>query len=329
MIITKTPYRVSFLGGGTDYKPYFMKYGGSVISTTIDKYCYLFVRKLPPFFEHRIIAKYSIVEKQKDANLLEHPSIRECLKYMDINDISISHDGDLPARAGLGSSSSFTVGLLNALHVLKGEYRDKFALAKEAIHVEQDLIGENVGVQDQIAVAMGGFNRIYFSDAGYKVRPVVISSDKKKALQGNLMLFFTGLVRFASDIAKSQVENTEKKIRELQEMSALVEEGEKILSSEKDINEFGKLLDYTWQIKRTITDQISNSKIDDIYQRAIKAGAVGGKILGAGGGGFILFYVEPDKQNSVREELKELLEVPFHFEDDGSQVIHYSEEECR
>lgn len=212
MIITKTPYRMSFLGGGTDYKPYFMEYGGSVISTTIDKYCYISARKLPPFFEHSIMAKYSYVEAVTEWDEVRHPSIRECLRYMDINDISISHDGDLPARSGLGSSSAFTVGLLNALHALKGEYCDKLSLAKQAIYVEQEMIKENVGVQDQIAVAVGGFNRISFSADGYKVRPIVISHERKQELDNNLMLFFTGYTRIASDIAKEQIKNTHNKI---------------------------------------------------------------------------------------------------------------------
>lgn len=324
MIITKTPYRISFFGGGTDYKPYFMKYGGSVISTSIDKYCYLSVRHLPPFFEHRFLAKYSIVEAESDVNKIKHPSIRECLRYTGLQDVSISHDGDLPARAGLGSSSAFTVGLLNGLHAMKSEYRDQLTLAKEAIHVEQDMIQENVGVQDQIAVAVGGLNRIYFNEEGYSVKPIIISSNRKKNLEKNLLLFFTGIVRFASDIAKSQVENTENKIYELKEISDLVADGEKILSSSGNLNEFGRLLDYTWKIKKSLTEKISNSKIDGIYQRAVNSGALGGKILGAGGGGFMLFYVEPDKQENVRKELNELLEVPFEFENEGSRIIHYT-----
>lgn len=323
MIITKTPYRVSFLGGGTDYRPYFMEYGGSVISTSIDKYCYLFIRNLPPFFKHKCIVKYSIVETVKKIEDIRHPSVRECLRYMNINNVSIAHDGDLPARSGLGSSSAFTVGLLNGLHSLKGEQIDKLSLAKEAIHIEQDLIGENVGVQDQIAVAMGGFNRIWFDSKGYRVKKIIITEKRKKELEENLMLFFTGTVRYASDIAKSQIENTKNKVKELQEMSLLVEHGEQILC-DKDTNmiEFGKLLDYTWQLKRSLTDKISTSEIDRIYQNALDAGAIGGKILGAGGGGFILFYVEKDKQKFVRNALNDLLEVPFCFEKDGSCVIY-------
>lgn len=327
MIITKTPYRMSFLGGGTDYKPYFMEYGGSVISTTIDKYCYISARRLPPFFEHSIMAKYSLVEAVSNWDDIKHPSIRECLRYMNINDISISHDGDLPARSGLGSSSAFTVGLLNALHVLKGEYCDSLSLAKEAIYVEQEMIGENVGVQDQIAVAVGGLNRISFSAEGYKVRPIIISHERKQQLENNLLLFFTGYTRIASDIAKEQIKNTHNKLRELHEMASLVDEGEKILSSNAPLIEFGKLLDTSWKIKRGLTDLISTNAIDMMYSRALRAGAIGGKILGAGGGGFIVFYVEPDKQQVVRDELKDFLEIPFSFGQEGSVVAYYASEE--
>lgn len=327
MVITRTPYRVSFLGGGTDYRPYFMKYGGSVISTTIDKYCYLFIRELPDFFEHNTIVKYSVVETVKDLDEICHPSVRECLKYMNLKNMSIAHDGDLPARAGLASSSAFTVGLLNGLHTIKGESLDGLELAKEAIHVEQDLIGENVGVQDQIAVAVGGLNRIYFERDGYKVKPLNISNDRKQKFQNNLMLFFTGQVRFASDIAKSQLDNTPNKLKELHKMCSLVDEGERILTDRNaNLAEFGKLLDYSWQLKRSLTDKISNQNIDNIYKRAKAAGAIGGKILGAGGGGFILFYVEPDKRSAVKLALKDLLEVPFAFEDDGSKIIYNADE---
>lgn len=326
MIITQTPYRISFFGGGTDYKPFFMEYGGSVLSTTMDKYCYLSIRHLPPFFDHSMIAKYSIVETESNLGDIKHPSIRECLKYMNLNNISVSHDGDLPARSGLGSSSSFTVGLLNGLHALKGEYIDQLSLAKEAIYVEQDLIHENVGVQDQIAVATGGLNRIYFSASGYEVRPVVMKESKKRELNSNLLLYFTGLTRFASSIAKEQIDNTKNRIHELKEMSQLVDEGEKILTSNGSLNEFGKLLHHTWQLKRSLTSRISNDEIDQIYKRAMDAGATGGKLLGAGGGGFLLFYVEEEKQDSVRKALSDLLEVPFHFENSGTRIIYYSHE---
>jgi D-glycero-alpha-D-manno-heptose-7-phosphate kinase len=324
MIITQTPYRVSFLGGGTDYKPFFMEYGGSVLSTTIDKYCYISIRELPPFFEHNMIAKYSIVETKKEWDEIQHPSIRECLRYMNLKNVSISHDGDLPARAGLASSSAFTVGLLNGLHALKGEYCDKMTLAKEAIYVEQDLIRENVGVQDQIAVAMGGLNRIYFSSEGYEVRPVILSKERKKSLNDNLMLFFTGIVRFASTIAKEQIDNSKNRCKELKEMCQLVEEGEKLLTSHQSIHEFGRMLDYTWKLKRSLSTKISTDEIDCLYQKAREAGALGGKLLGAGGGGFILLYVEQEKQESVRKAMEGLIEVPFEFENKGSHTVFYN-----
>ncbi len=327
MIITKTPYRISFFGGGTDYRPYFEEFGGSVLSTTINRYCYLFIRTLPPFFEHSISAKYSVVETVKEVDELHHPSVRECLRYMDVDDISISHDGDLPARAGLATSSAFTVGLLNGLHALKGEYIDQLSLAKEAIHVEQDLIKENVGVQDQLAVACGGLNRICFTAEGYNVRPIIIHADRKANLSDNLMLFFTGVVRTASEIAKEQINGTKTKLNELHEMSEMVQVGEDILSSDTDLNEFGRLLNHTWELKRSLSSKITTSDIDAIYAKAIQSGAVGGKLLGAGGGGFLLFYVEKDKQENVRKALGQLLEVPFGFENDGSQVIHYTLEE--
>ena len=324
MVITKTQYRISFFGGGTDYRPYFEEYGGSVLSTTINRYCYLFVRSLPPFFEHSVSAKYSIVETVKEIDELHHPSVRECLRYMNINNVSISHDGDLPARAGLATSSAFTVGLLNGLHALKGEYIDQLSLAKEAIYIEQDLIKENVGVQDQLAVSCGGFNRIYFTADGYDVRPVIISPERKTLLNNNLMLFFTGIVRTASEIAEEQIKGTKNKLNELHEMSEMVQTGEEILSSNTDINEFGMLLDHTWKLKRSLSSRITTDDIDAVYMKAIKEGATGGKLLGAGGGGFLLLYVEQDKQDKVRNALDGLLEVPFRFENDGSKVIHYT-----
>ena len=328
MIITKTPYRVSFFGGGTDYRPYFMEYGGSVISTTIDKYCYISVRKLPPFFDHSIIVKYSKIETVKTKEELNHPSVRECLKYMGLDDISIAHDGDLPAKAGLGTSSSFTVGLLHALYALQGKYRDGLSLAKEAIHVEQDLIKENVGVQDQLAVAVGGFNRIYFSADGYEINPIVISKKRKQELEGNLLMFFTGMVRFASEIADEQVKNTKNKIQELREMASLVDEAENILQSGANLSEFGTLLDYTWKLKRSLSTRITNPTIDNLYDKAMQAGALGGKLLGAGGGGFMLVYAEDDKKEAVRKAMDGYMEIPFHFEPYGSNIVHFTEETC-
>jgi len=324
MIISRTPYRMSFFGGGTDYNPYFEKYGGSVISATINKYCYVTLRHLPPFFEHKYQIKWSCVESVNRIEDIKHPSVRACLQYIGEDNISITHDGDLPARSGLGSSSSFTVGMLNALHALNGNYASPEQLAREAIHVEQDILHENVGVQDQVAAAYGGFNRIYFSRDGIDVRPIIISQKRKHMLDNNIMLFFTGLQRTASEIAQEQVDNIEKKIIDLNRIQDLTEEAAQILQSDKSLNEFGLLLDEMWWIKRGLSSKISNERIDDIYERAKKAGAVGGKLMGAGGGGFIFFYVEKEVQEFVKRSLNELLYVPFEFENGGSKIVVYS-----
>lgn len=324
MIISRTPYRMSFFGGGTDYNPYFEKYGGSVISVTINKYCYVTLRHLPPFFGHKYQIKWSCVESVNRIEDIKHPSVRACLQYIGEDNISITHDGDLPARSGLGSSSSFTVGMLNALHALNGNYASPEQLAREAIHVEQDILHENVGVQDQVAAAYGGFNRIYFSRDGIDVRPIIISQKRKHMLDNNIMLFFTGLQRTASEIAQEQVDNIEKKIIDLNRIQDLTEEAAQILQSDKSLNEFGLLLDEMWWIKRGLSSKISNERIDNIYERAKKAGAVGGKLMGAGGGGFIFFYVEKEAQEFVKRSLNELLYVPFEFENGGSKIVVYS-----
>ncbi len=324
MIISQTPYRMSFFGGGTDYNPYFEKYGGSVISATINKYCYVTLRHLPPFFEHKYQVKWSCVEGVSRIEDIKHPSVRGCLQYLGSENISLTHDGDLPARSGLGSSSSFTVGMLNALHALRGEYVSPEQLAQEAIHVEQDILHENVGVQDQVAAAYGGFNRIYFSKDGIDVRPIIISKERKREFDGNIMLFFTGLQRIASEIAKEQVDSIEKHLTELSAIRHLTEEAAKILHSGNSLREFGLLLDEMWDLKKSLSTRISNERIDDIYERAKKAGAVGGKLMGAGGGGFIFFYVEPEAQANVREALSDLLYIPFEFESGGSRIIYYS-----
>lgn len=326
MVISQTPYRISFLGGGTDYRPYFMEYGGSVLSTTIDHYCYITLRRLPPFFEHQSRLSYSKIELFNQAEEVEHPSVRECLQYMKLRGVSITHDGDLPARAGLGTSSTFTVGLLNAMHALKGEFVDPITLAEETIHVEQDLIQENVGVQDQLAASIGGLNRFYFSSEGYTYRPLIMCPERKAQFDDSLMLFFTGIFRYASTIAEEQIKNTPKKLSELHQMAQLVEEGEHILTGTGDLSDFGRLLHENWLIKRGLSSQISNSEIDQIYQRAQAAGALGGKLLGAGGGGFLLLYVEKENQEYVKRALHELLYVPFHFSQLGSRIIYSTPE---
>ena len=326
MIITQTPFRMSFFGGGTDYPEFFKENGGSVISTTFDKYCYVTVRHLPRFFDYKNQVTYGIIERTNSTDEIKHPAVREAMKYLDMRELRIVYEADLPARTGLGTSSSFAVGMLNAFYALKGKYADKRKLADDAIHLERELCNESGGIQDQIAVSFGGLNRIDFSGMGYNVTPVIISIDRKKALNENLMLFFTGFSRMSSEIADKQKKNTKNKIKELNEMKSLVDDAEKVLTSKCDLNEFGRLLDYSWKLKRGITDEISTNTIDQIYEMALKAGAVGGKLLGAGGGGFLLFYVEKDKQPKVKEALEDFLYVPFEFEDAGTRIMYYQPE---
>ncbi len=324
MIISRTPFRVSFFGGGTDYDGWFKDHKGAVLATTIDKYCYITCRYLPPFFDHKSRIIYSKMEHVHGIDDIDHPSVREVLRFLDIKDgIEIHHDGDLPARTGLGSSSSFTVGLLNSLYALKGKMVTKEQLAKEAIHIEQDMIKENVGCQDQTLAAYGGFNHIEFGGPNHLlVRQVTLTSEKSAALQDHLMLFFTGFARTASQIAEHQIKNIPGKKPELGRMYEMVNEAVDILNG-KDLLAFGKLLDESWKLKRTLSDKISTSHIDDIYDASLRAGAIGGKLLGAGGGGFVLLFVEPHKKPKVRAALKDLLEVPIKFESLGSQIIFY------
>lgn len=326
MIITKTPFRMSFFGGGTDFPDFFNEYGGSVISTTFDKYCYVNVRHLPRFFEYATEVTYSKIERVKSVDEIQHSVIREAMKQYDMHELRLTYEADLPAKSGLGTSSSFAVGLLNAFYALKGKYASKEKLAKEAIYLERILCNESGGWQDQIAAAYGGLNRIDFKNGDFNVAPIIISSEKKKMLNNNLMLFFTGFSRFSFEIANEQQKNIKSKKDLLLEMSALVDEGQKILTSKCALEEFGKLLDYTWKLKRGIASAISNDSIDSLYARAKEAGAEGGKLLGAGGGGFLLFYVEPDKQENVRRALENLLYVPFEFEESGASIIHYDPE---
>jgi len=328
MIISKTPFRISFFGGGTDYPVWYKENKGAVLSTTIDKYCYITLRYLPPFFPYKYRIVYSRIETTKNKNKILHPAVRAALNFLKIKKgIEIHHDGDLPARTGLGSSSSFTVGLLNSLYALKETMPSKYRLAKEAIYIERDILKENVGVQDQIAVAYGGFNKITFNgNDKIKVEPIIIKEERKKELNNHLMLFFTGISRFASKIAKSQIDNTPQRKRELTLMCQMVDKAINILNKKTDILEFGRLLNETWQLKKTLSNKVSNSKINNTYKKALKAGAVGGKLLGAGGGGFMLLFVSPENQQRVREELKNLLEVKFNFEDTGSKIIYYNPE---
>ena len=326
MIITQTPFRMSFFGGGTDFPDFYREHGGAVISTTFDKYCYVNVRHLPRFFDYSTELSYARTERVKRVEDIEHPAIREAMKHLDMHEIRLTYEADLPARSGLGTSSSFAVGMLNAFYALKGKYADKRKLADDAIFLERVLCNESGGVQDQIAASFGGMNRINFNAEGYTVNPVIISPERKKLLNRNLRLFFTGFSRFSSDIQVAAEKNLKSKQNQLLEMLSLVDDAEKILTSKTDLEEFGRLLDYTWQLKRGITDKVSTDSIDAVYSRALQAGATGGKLLGAGGGGFLLFYVDPDKQENVRKALENLLYVPFEFENGGTRVIHYTPE---
>lgn len=323
MIISQTPFRVSFFGGGTDYPVWYRENGGAVLGTTIDKYCYITCRCLPPFFEYKHRIVYSQAELVRDIDEIRHPAVREALSFMKISEgMEIHHDGDLPARTGLGSSSSFTVGLLHALYALKGVMPSKKQLALDAIHIEQDLIKENVGSQDQVLAAFGGFNRVVFSGKNdIEIKCITLKPQRLELLQNHLMLFFTGFSRVASEIAAEQIQQTPNKKRELTEMYRMVDEGIGILNGDNDLSDFGKLLHESWQLKRSLTDKISTPEVDDIYTAARAAGVIGGKLLGAGGGGFMLLFVKPELQPKVREALSGLLYVPFHFETSGSQIV--------
>lgn len=327
MVISRTPFRISFFGGGTDYPVWYREKGGAVLATTINKYCYLSCRYLPPFFEHKSRIIYSKIEYIKNSSEIQHPSVRECLRYMEIDKgVEIHHDGDIPARTGMGSSSSFTVGLLHALYALKGIMPTKRQLALDAIRLEQEIMRENVGSQDQAQAAFGGFNYIEFGGKEHiQVRPVTISPDRLEFFQSHLMLFFTGFSRTASEIAAEQVKNTPHKKKELTSMLGMVKEALDILNnSNRDLSSFGKLLHESWQLKRNLSPKISTPVIDEIYASALRSGALGGKLLGAGGGGFVLLFAKPEAQPKIKEKLKNLLYVPFRFESLGSQVIFYS-----
>lgn len=326
MIIAQTPFRMSFFGGGTDYEGFFKEYDGAVISTTFDKYCYTTIRHLPRFFDYSNEIVYGVMERTKSVDEIKHPAVRNIMKYLDMHELRVVYEADLPARSGLGTSSSFAVGLLNACYALKGKYADKKKLADDAIYIERVLCNEAGGIQDQIAASFGGFNRIDFRADGYTVSPIVFSTDRQKELNKRLMLFFTGFSRFSSDIAQSQIKATRDKTAELLEMKALVDDVQRLLVSGSDLSEFGRLLDYTWKLKRSITSDISNNDIDILYNKAIDAGALGGKLLGAGGGGFLLFYVEPEYQPSVRKVLEDLIYVPFEFENEGTRIMYYRPE---
>jgi D-glycero-alpha-D-manno-heptose-7-phosphate kinase len=329
MIISRTPYRVSFFGGGTDYPAWYRRHGGAVLAVTIDKFCYISVRQLPPFFEHKFRVVYSKIESCSAVDEITHPAVRGVLQYLNIaRGLEIHHDGDLPARSGMGSSSAFTVGLLNALYALQGQMVGKRQLALESIRIEQDLLKETVGSQDQVQAVYGGLNYITFhEDDEFSVRPVVLRHERIHELNSHLMLFYTGIKRTAADVAQSYVNDIENKKRELRIMKDLVKEGLAILGSDHDLGAFGELMHEAWQVKRGLSDKVSNSDVDALYQQAKEAGAIGGKLTGAGGGGFMLLFVPPDRQIAVRQTLHQLIHVPFQFEFSGSQIIFLEPEQ--
>jgi D-glycero-alpha-D-manno-heptose-7-phosphate kinase len=329
MIITRTPFRISFFGGGTDYPPWFREHGGEVLSTAIDKYCYITCRHLPPFFDYKHRIVYSAIENVVDWQDIKHPAVRAVMGWTGVGDASkgleIHHDGDLPARSGLGSSSSFTVGLLHAVSAMKGAYVSKDQLARDAIHVEQNVIGEHVGSQDQIAAAYGGLNRIEFKPSGtFSVEPMIVNEARLKELRSHLMLCFTGFSRLADQVAQAKVANFGNRMAEMRRIREMVTEAVQILHSRNaPITDFGKLLHEGWMCKRQLSDRVSTAAIDDIYATAMAAGATGGKILGAGGGGFLLLFVKPELQAQVRAKLNHLVHVPFNFDESGSRVVLY------
>lgn len=328
MIITQTPFRMSFFGGGTDMESFFRKNGGAVLSTTFDKYCYVNVRHLPRFFDYTTELSYSKTERVINTEDIEHPAIRNAIKMLDMHEIRLTYEADLPARSGLGTSSSFAVGMLNAFYALKGKYADKKKLADEAIYLERNLCQEAGGWQDQIAASFGGFNRINFNADGYDVLPIIISPERKKQLNQNLMMFFTGFTRFSSDIQKINVTGKGNKTVQLKEMLSLVDDAERVLTDKgKNLDEFGRMLGYTWKLKRQTGSAVSTNGIDELYLKGIASGALGGKLLGAGGGGFFIFYVRPEHQDAVRWAMRDLLYIPFKFEDGGTRVIHYTPED--
>lgn len=326
MIITRTPFRMSFFGGGTDIPEFFCEHGGSVISTTFDKYCYVTTRHLPRFFDYANELVYSKIERVDNSTDFEHPAVRNAMAMLDMHELRVTYEADLPARSGLGTSSSFAVGMLNAFHCLKGTYASKERLAKEAIHLERDLCAEAGGWQDQVAAAYGGLNRIDFSADGFRVRPIVLSNERSVELESNLFMFFTGFSRFSSDMQKANM--VADKTAQLKEILALVDEAEAALTDKsRCLSDFGRLLDVTWRLKRETGSSISNSFIDELYERGIAAGALGGKLLGAGGGGFLIFYVEPDAQTRVKEAMGDLLYIPFKFEREGASVLYFDAED--
>lgn len=325
MVITQAPFRMSFFGGGTDFPAFYEEHGGKVISTTINKYCYVHVRHLPPFFDYTNEISYSKRERVNSVEEIQHPAIREAMKFLDMRELTLTYDADLPARSGLGTSSAFAVAMLMGFYALKGKYVDKQQLAEEAIYLERELCGESGGLQDQIAAAYGGLNKITFSKEGFRVDPIVISEERKERFNDNLMLFFTGFSRFSFTIQQEHEKAIRSKEAQLLEMLSLADRAEELFTN-GDLDEFGRMLDHTWRLKRGINSAVTTSQIDEAYEAAIRAGTLGGKLLGAGGGGFLLLYVPPERQKFVREALCKLKEIPFRFETGGARILYYASE---
>jgi D-glycero-alpha-D-manno-heptose-7-phosphate kinase len=325
MIISRTPYRISLFGGGTDYPAWFRQHGGEVIAASINRYCYLTCRYLPPFFEQRFRIVYSITEDCNQVSEIKHPVVRAALEKFQLDrGVELHHDGDLPARSGIGSSSSFSVGILHVLHALKGDIISSEELAKSAIWLEQDRLKENVGCQDQISAAFGGFNHIEFLPSGdFRVNPLTLSRGRMDEIVENLMLFYTGIRRTSSDVAATYVTNLEARAEQLQRTQASVAAAKKLFTGANGMKEVGELMHDTWLQKRALSHAVSSREIDELYAEGRAAGAVGGKILGAGGGGFILLVVPPARRDAVRERLRKLICVPFNFEFGGSRIIYY------
>jgi D-glycero-alpha-D-manno-heptose-7-phosphate kinase len=326
MVISRSPYRISFFGGGTDYPAWYRDHGGAVLATAIDKYCFITCRYLPPFFDHRLRVVYSKIEDCQSAADVQHPVVRAVLGMLGVQrGLEIHHDGDLPARSGMGSSSAFTVGFLHAVYALLGRMTSRDQLAAEAIRVEQDLIGETVGDQDQVLASFGGFNVIEFKrDRSFRVEPVTLPRERLGELNDSLMLFYTGLRRTASTVAATYVADIGARTRQLTRLREMVDEGLGILTGRDSLDGFGDLLDEAWRLKRSFSGVVSNAQVDEIYAEARRGGARGGKLLGAGGGGFVLFYAPPGCRQQVKERLRKLLWVPFRFDTGGSQIIFYS-----
>lgn len=329
MVISRTPFRISFFGGGTDYPAWYKKNGGQVLATSINKYCYLNARYLPPFFGYKYRIAYSLVENCKTINQIRHPSVKAILNFLKLpQGVEIHYDGDLPAKSGTGSSSAFTVGLLHALYALTGHKVSKEKLANESIYLEQEVIKETVGSQDQISASYGGFNLVTFQKNGlFSINPVDIPTQRLQELEDHLMLFYTGIERTAADVAKSYVEDIEKREKQLNQISGMVTTAVEILNSKQKIKYLGELLNESWQIKRSLSSEVSNSEIDRLYKTALSFGAIGGKLIGAGGGGFILLFVSPSNQSKIKKEFSKLIHVPFKFEYEGSKIIFHDPED--